>query len=118
MLDAREGGLYPAKPAAAWCKYPKRMLQMRARAFCLRDAFPDVLRGLYVAEEVITHQNDQGQVIDAPSTPGSPLVEGGKAARQSRLANSLNSVPMSTPSHAEEFDDKAAEATSKREKAI
>lgn len=35
-----------------WVTYPKRMLQMRARAFCLRDAFADVLRGMQVREEL------------------------------------------------------------------
>lgn len=30
--------------------YPKRMLQLRARGFALRDAFPDVLTGLHVRE--------------------------------------------------------------------
>ena len=35
-----------------WKQYPRRMLQMRARAFCLRDGFPDVLKGLSVAEEM------------------------------------------------------------------
>lgn len=34
-----------------WTNYPKRMLQMRARAFAIRDCFPDVLKGLGVAEE-------------------------------------------------------------------
>lgn len=34
-----------------WQQYPKRMLQMRARGFRLRDAFPDVLKGIWVAEE-------------------------------------------------------------------
>jgi hypothetical protein len=34
-----------------WTQYPKRMMQMRARGFALRDAFPDVLRGLITAEE-------------------------------------------------------------------
>ena len=34
-----------------WTQYPKRMLQMRARGFCLRDSFPDALRGLMMAEE-------------------------------------------------------------------
>lgn len=34
-----------------WSQYPKRMRQMRARAFALRDVFPDVLRGMPVAEE-------------------------------------------------------------------
>lgn len=31
--------------------YPRRMLQMRARAFALRDAFPDVLKGVAIHEE-------------------------------------------------------------------
>jgi hypothetical protein len=35
-----------------WRLYPKRMLQMRARAFALRDVFTDVLRGMQIAEEV------------------------------------------------------------------
>lgn len=38
-------------PNAPWGAYPKRMLQMRARGFALRDAFPDVLRGVISAEE-------------------------------------------------------------------
>jgi hypothetical protein len=37
--------------AGPWYSYPERMLQMRARGFCLRDAFPDVLKGLMSAEE-------------------------------------------------------------------
>lgn len=35
-----------------WTDYPDRMLQMRARAFALRDGFADVLKGLSVREEV------------------------------------------------------------------
>lgn len=35
-----------------WSQYPKRMLQMRARAWALRDVFPDCLQGMAVAEEV------------------------------------------------------------------
>lgn len=38
-------------PTAPWGAYPKRMLQMRARGFALRDAFPDVLKGIISAEE-------------------------------------------------------------------
>jgi len=34
-----------------WKSYPERMLQMRARSIALRDAFPDVLKGLRSAEE-------------------------------------------------------------------
>ena len=34
-----------------WVTYPKRMLQMRARGFALRDAFADRLKGIITAEE-------------------------------------------------------------------
>jgi hypothetical protein len=49
VADAIRAGLW-RKPGP-WCDYPRRMLQMRARAFALRDAFPDVLGGLYLREE-------------------------------------------------------------------
>lgn len=44
-----------------WMSYPRRMLQMRARAFAIRDGFSDVLHGLGIVEE----QQD----IPAPSGP-------------------------------------------------
>lgn len=50
MTDAKLAGL--AGKSGPWTQYPKRMRQMRARAFALRDVFPDVLRGMGVAEEV------------------------------------------------------------------
>ena len=50
MDDAKAAGL--AGKQGPWAQYPKRMRQMRARAFALRDVFPDVLRGMPVAEEV------------------------------------------------------------------
>jgi hypothetical protein len=34
-----------------WQNYPKRMLQWRARGFALRDAYPDLLRGMITKEE-------------------------------------------------------------------
>ena len=48
--DADVAGLW--KKAGPWTQHPKRMLQMRARAFALRDVFPDVLKGFSIAEEV------------------------------------------------------------------
>lgn len=51
MEDAKAAGL--AGKQGPWTQYPKRMRQMRARAFALRDVFPDVLRGLPVAEELM-----------------------------------------------------------------
>jgi len=46
--DARIAGLLTKDN---YKKYPKRMFQMRARSFALRDVFPDVLKGLRLAEE-------------------------------------------------------------------
>jgi hypothetical protein len=36
-----------------WTQYPKRMLQMRARGFALRDQFSDALSGLITREEAM-----------------------------------------------------------------
>lgn len=47
--EAQKAGLWSKQ--GPWTQYPRRMLQMRARAWALRDAFPDVLRGLHSAEE-------------------------------------------------------------------
>lgn len=47
--DAKRAGLLGK--TGPWQQYPKRMMQMRARGFALRDAFPDALRGLLSAEE-------------------------------------------------------------------
>lgn len=73
MDDAKIAGL--AGKQGPWTQYPKRMRQMRARAFALRDVFPDVLRGMPVAEEVQDmpterHMGDVEQVQRAaPATP-------------------------------------------------
>lgn len=47
--DAERAGLWTK--SGPWKLYPKRMLKMRARAFALRDAFPDVLAGMASSEE-------------------------------------------------------------------
>lgn len=57
--DAKDAGIFTN---AVWKSYPYRMAQMRARAFALRDKFPDVLKGLQIVEEM---QDYSGQTIDA-----------------------------------------------------
>lgn len=49
VADARKAGLWGK--AGPWTQYPARMLAMRARGFCLRDGFADVLRGVITVEE-------------------------------------------------------------------
>lgn len=51
--DAKKAGLFGKQ--GPWQGYPKRMCQMRARAWALRDTFADVLKGIGIAEEVRDH---------------------------------------------------------------
>jgi hypothetical protein len=60
VADAKKAGLWGK--SGPWTQYPRRMLQLRARGFALRDAFPDVLKGLVTAEEA----------QDYPTTPATP----------------------------------------------
>ena len=48
--DATRANL--TRKAGTWQNYPKRMMQMRARGFALRDGFADILKGIAVHEEV------------------------------------------------------------------
>lgn len=57
---AKRAGL--TSKTGPWTAYPARMMQMRARAFALRDIFADVLKGLRCAEEVI----DGGDLVVQP----------------------------------------------------
>jgi len=64
VADARRAALWDK--AGPWKQYPRRMLQMRARGFALRDAFPDVLRGLIAREEA---EDYPGKTIEAVAEP-------------------------------------------------
>lgn len=76
VAQAKTAGLWGK--AGPWTQYPDRMLQMRARGFAIRDAFPDALRGLNLAEEL------QGVEIDvtpmradaAPAATTRPALDG------------------------------------------
>jgi hypothetical protein len=66
LADAVKAGL--SGKAGPWTQYPKRMLQMRARSWCLRDAYPDLLRGMAVADE----EQDRVVISEAPPVPALP----------------------------------------------
>lgn len=74
--DAKAAGLLGK--SGPWTQYKRRMRQMRARAFALRDVFADVLRGLPVAEEVMdaTSERHMGMVdeVRQPSAPAAPAL--------------------------------------------
>lgn len=72
--DAKQAGLQGKQ--GPWSQFPKRMRQMRARAFALRDVFPDVLRGLPVAEEIMDVPTEKhmgpADVVTPPARPALP----------------------------------------------
>ena len=70
--DAKRAGLWAKQ--GPWSAYPKRMMQMRARGFALRDAFPDVLKGLISAEEAADYPDEAKPRLMANSAkPANPL---------------------------------------------
>jgi len=64
VADAKKAGLWGK--SGPWTQYPKRMLQLRARGFALRDAFPDVLKGLVTAEEAQDYPTQPEPVVVRP----------------------------------------------------
>jgi hypothetical protein len=48
--DAKKAGLWTKQ--GPWSQYPRRMLELRARAFALRGAFADALLGFHAKEEM------------------------------------------------------------------
>jgi hypothetical protein len=76
VADAKKGGLW--NKTGPWQTSPKRMLKMRARSFCARDGAADLLRGLFVAEEVQDFQPIPGE----QQTGGTGMVDRLKARAQ------------------------------------
>lgn len=60
--EAEQAGL--TSKGGPWQDYPRRMLQMRARSWCLRDAFPEVLKGMMLAEEAEAIPASNGESLD------------------------------------------------------
>jgi hypothetical protein len=73
--DAKAAGLLGKQ--GPWSQYKKRMLQMRARSWALRDVFPDVLRGMPIAEEVMDMEKEINP-IPAKRQTGKQAAEAAK----------------------------------------
>ncbi len=97
MEDAKRAGL--AGKQGPWTQYPKRMLQMRARGFCLRDAFPDVLKGMASAEE---EQDKPREVMGTVETSGPVQPHRRTEGQDRRIADQGRrdaSRPVAAPRH-------------------
>jgi hypothetical protein len=61
LVDAKQADLLGKGP---WKQYTKRMLQMRARTWALKDAFPDILGGIFVSEyDANAYVTTSGEVV-------------------------------------------------------
>lgn len=83
MEDAKKAGL--SGKQGPWTQYPKRMLKLRARSYALRDVFPDVLKGMAIAEEEQDKEIDITPSAAATSTPDAK-ANSGSSALKARMA--------------------------------
>lgn len=93
MEDAKIAGL--AGKQGPWRQYPKRMLQMRARSWALRDVFPDVLRGVHIAEEAQDMPPEklvEGEVLEKEPAK-SPAEKARKAIANRRQKKTADKKP-------------------------
>jgi hypothetical protein len=105
VADAKKAGLWGK--VGPWTQYPRRMLQMRARSWALRDAFPDVLRGLVAYEEAIDIPTGSQPAWTGPTIDGTSTAEpGGKTSGQvlppnlskGELRDAINAeIPLTPP---------------------
>ena len=81
VTDAKKAGLWGKQ--GPWTQYEERMLQMRARAFTLRDGFADVLGGLYLKEEF---DGIEGKAVSIPTPPTPPAPSPVRAQLEASVA--------------------------------
>jgi hypothetical protein len=87
VAEAKKAGLWGKQ--GPWTQYPRRMLQMRARGFALRDAFPDVLRGLVTAEEAADYTHVEPEPVRVTQPTPTPPVADDAAMQKARSAIDL-----------------------------
>lgn len=79
VADARTAKLWEKKgkegESTPWITYPQRMLKMRARSWALRDAFPDVLRGTAIREEVEDYEEPTNVTQSVTPAPGATRAD-------------------------------------------
>jgi hypothetical protein len=94
IAEAQRAGLLDR--GDVWKKYPQRMLQMRARAFAMRDMFADVLKGVAIKEELEDIEPRDVTPIKAPQAlPKEKQDE--NAATPDRDAKSEELAPTKAP---------------------
>lgn len=88
VADAKEAQLW--SKSGTWQTHKKRMLRYKARAFALRDTFPDVLKGL-------THSTEemQGEMLDV--TPQNYTGTSSASTTPNRKMSTMNDILKEQP---------------------
>ena len=92
LEDAKKAGL--AAKQGPWQTAPKRMMQMRARAFAARDLFADALKGIKSIEELRDYTVTLEDRVEHDITPAAAAV----------AAPARAELPLCTP---EKFEENA-----------
>lgn len=101
VADARKAGLWGK--TGPWQQHPKRMLQMRARAFALRDGCADMLRGVQIREEVEDY--DHVRTVSGPKPSGLRDRLTGPTTDEGFTAANAPAEPVAFAEQAEEIAD-------------
>lgn len=91
------------KGPTPWVTNPKRMLKMRARAFALRDAFTDILKGVPIAEEMIGDEAEDAEyrtVSGRNSAPPPPPDDAALSFQPGAVIEVTESAPASSSQQA------------------
>ena len=90
MEDAKIAGLWGKN---VWAKYPKRMLQQRARTYAFRDIFPDVLQGMITTEEAQEISDNNDVISSYSKVLANPVVKHVETVKEEVLA--IEYTPLS-----------------------
>ena len=107
--DAKQAGLWGK--AGPWKQYSRRMLQMRARGFCLRDGFADVLGGMYLKEELDADEREMRDITppapppDDDVAPPAPPSASSDPAPEPRPAGNDRPQEPASPADAEVLEN-------------
>jgi hypothetical protein len=114
IAEAKDAKLWGK--SGPWTQYPDRMMKMRARGFCLRDAFPDILKGVGIAEELQDIPGRKPAESTAPAEINGSRAAGLGATLASRVSPEPQQAEESPESDEDRYiDTEAAEAAETQE---
>ena len=109
--DAQKAGLLNKQ--GPWRQYPKRMMQLRARGFAIRDAFPDAIKGLITAEEAMDYPPEK-DITPQDGVEQAPKLSNVQSTTQ--LTEALEKASMSQEeAHQDAVNDFQAEQQEQQE---